>query len=157
MILITASCVGCDQAAKSVARSQLAHTETVSLAGDTLRLQYTENNGAFLGLGAALPKRWRTVIFSGAVAVVLGLVLAYALVSESAPVTVVVALSLVGGGGIGNLLDRVAHGGYVVDFINLGVGVVRTGIFNVADVAITAGMVLFVWRILAPQRRAFGE
>src|SRR5207249_7753307 len=49
------------------------------------------------------------------------------------------------GGGLSNLLDRVAYGGYVVDFINLGIGSLRTGIFNAADVAITVGVLLVVF------------
>lgn len=54
----------------------------------------------------------------------------------------VVALSLICGGGIGNVLDRWICGGYVRDFLNLGIGPVRTGIFNVADAAMMAGCVL---------------
>lgn len=64
------------------------------------------------------------------------------------------ALSLFIGGGTSNLLDRLLHGGYVVDFINIGIGPVRTGIFNVADVAISLGMILLVFcEIRAKSRR----
>lgn len=52
-------------------------------------------------------------------------------------------------GGLGNLIDRLAHDGLVIDFINLGVGPLRTGIFNVADVAITGGglaLLALSWR-----------
>jgi signal peptidase II len=55
------------------------------------------------------------------------------------PVTV--AASLILGGGIGNVIDRVARGN-VIDFLNFGIGNVRTGIFNIADVAIMAGVFL---------------
>ncbi len=44
-------------------------------------------------------------------------------------------------GGIGNLIDRVCCDGLVTDFINLGIGPMRTGIFNVADVAVTCGVI----------------
>ena len=54
-----------------------------------------------------------------------------------------VALSLVCGGGLGNLIDRIRFDGHVTDFLNVGVGSVRTGIFNVADMALMVGMVLF--------------
>ncbi len=47
--------------------------------------------------------------------------------------------TLILSGGIGNLIDRVTNSGLVTDFINLGVGPVRTGVFNVADIAITCG------------------
>jgi len=154
VILITTACVGCDQTTKSVARTHLAQARAVSLAGDTLRLQYTENRGAFLSLGAGLSKGWRTMIFTAATAMVLGAMLVYVLFAGSIPLTIVVALSLVVGGGIGNLIDRVSHGGHVVDFMNLGIGGVRTGIFNVADVAISVGMGLLIWYTVRRRRHA---
>jgi signal peptidase II len=55
------------------------------------------------------------------------------------------AFSLVLGGGLSNLLDRITYGGYVVDFIKLGIGPLQTGIFNAADVAITIGVLLVVF------------
>src|SRR5947199_5008520 len=67
------------------------------------------------------------------------------LVASKLPGVKVLAFSLVVGGGLSNLLDRVAYGGYVVDFINLGIGSLRTGIFNAADVAITVGVLLVVF------------
>jgi signal peptidase II len=69
--------------------------------------------------------------------------LCYLLVSPLPRVTAV-ALSLICGGGCGNLIDRIAHGGYVIDFLNVGVGGLRTGIFNIADMAIMAGALLMV-------------
>ena len=58
-----------------------------------------------------------------------------------------VTLSLICGGGSGKLIDRVAYGGSVItDFLNVGVGGLRTGIFNIADVAIMTGALLMVFR-----------
>ena len=48
------------------------------------------------------------------------------------------------GGGAGNLIDRIQYDGVVIDFLNVGVGPVRTGVFNVADVAVIAGVLLYV-------------
>jgi len=47
---------------------------------------------------------------------------------------------------VGNLIDRVIYGGAVVDFVSVGLGGLRTGIFNLADVAITTGVVLVAIR-----------
>ena len=52
--------------------------------------------------------------------------------------------SLIFAGGASNLADRLLYDGYVVDFINIGIGSFRTGIFNIADVAITAGVVILL-------------
>ena len=54
-------------------------------------------------------------------------------------------------GAVGNLIDRVRFDGLVIDFLNVGLGPLRTGIFNVADMAIMAGAALVV---LAPAARA---
>jgi hypothetical protein len=54
------------------------------------------------------------------------------------------AIVLLLAGGIGNLIDRMFHDGLVIDFLNVGIGPVRTGIFNVADMAIMAGFGLLL-------------
>ena len=56
----------------------------------------------------------------------------------------VIAFSLMIGGGAGNLIDRVFNHGAVIDFVNLGVGSLRTGVFNAADVEILAGITLLL-------------
>ncbi|MHB8473861.1 MAG: signal peptidase II [Gammaproteobacteria bacterium] len=145
ILVMLIGCVGCDQTTKSVAQSYLPSAESWSFLGDTVRLQLTYNPGAFLSVGASLPTFWRYAVFSvGGGVLLLGL-LGYALFSKRLTPVGVVAIALYLAGGVSNLADRWAYGGYVVDFINLGIGPVRTGIFNIADVFVTAGaVVLFV-------------
>jgi signal peptidase II len=57
-------------------------------------------------------------------------------------------------GGIGNMIDRVTNAGKVTDFMNLGLGPVRTGIFNVADMAITGGAMLLAWYWMREEQTA---
>jgi lipoprotein signal peptidase len=71
LILLLLACVGCDQTTKYTARQLLPQDDTLSLAGDTIRLQYIENAGAFLGMGASLSQGLRFWLFT--VAVLLGL------------------------------------------------------------------------------------
>ena len=139
------SCVGCDQTTKSVAKSLLSQAEGWSFLGDTVRLQLANNYGVFLSVGDSLPDVWRHGLLSIGVGCVLLGLLAYLFVSKTIGPSAVLALSLFIGGGTSNLLDRLLYGGYVVDFINIGIGPVRTGIFNVADVAISLGMTLLVF------------
>lgn len=146
LVLMTLTlCVGCDQTAKSIAQSHLSRTEVVSLAGDTLRLQYAENKGAFLSLGSTLAPAWRARIFIAGTAGIVGLLLVYLLLGATTSRRTLVALSLICGGGLSNLLDRILHDGAVVDFLNLGVAGLRTGIFNPADMAITLGVLLLLY------------
>jgi signal peptidase II len=145
VVMLTLSCcVGCDQVSKSAARSMLHSGVTESLFADSLRFQLTENPGSFLSLGAALPEQLRFTLFTAAVAVILiGLVCA-ALFARRLSTAGIVALALVAGGGISNLIDRLFYDGLVTDFLNVGIGSLRTGIFNIADMAILAGVLLLV-------------
>jgi signal peptidase II len=137
-VLLTTT-IGCDQATKHLAKSTLPGTPTQSFLGDTFRLTYAENPGAFLSLGAALPEAARFWVLNVGVALVLVALLFHALLGQKVDRNQAAAYALVVGGGLGNWIDRVLRGGTVVDFMNLGVGPVRTGVFNVADVAIMAG------------------
>ena len=51
------------------------------------------------------------------------------------------SIALVFSGGIGNIIDRIVFDRHVTDFMNLGIGNIRTGIFNVADICVTAGVI----------------
>ena len=152
VFVILFGCVGCDQVTKSVVRDHLQSHPAMSFLGDTVRLQYAENPGAFLSLGASLPHRWGTAIFTiGGVAFVL-VTLLFSLSAARSGRLLAAALALICGGGIGNLIDRVRFDGHVTDFLNLGVGSIRTGIFNVADMALMIGVALFFLAYRRPER-----
>lgn len=152
IILIFIICVGCDQATKTVAKSVLSETGPVSFYNNTIRFQLALNKGAFMSLGAHLPETTRRAIFLiGAGGVLAGLLLFTLLHKPSDPVHLL-SLSLMVGGGFGNLIDRAVFGGKVIDFMNIGVGSLRTGIFNVADVAITFGFILFSWSLIRARK-----
>jgi len=144
VLVVLVGCVGCDQTAKAIAQSYLPAMEAWSFFGDTLRLQLTHNTGAFLGLGASLPEFWRYVLFSVGGTALLFVLLGYALLAKHLHPAGVFAVALYFAGGVSNIVDRWIYGGYVVDFINLGIGPFRTGIFNFADMFIMAGAVIFL-------------
>lgn len=152
IVLTLLTCVGCDQVTKSIARDQLAGRETISLANDTVRLTYAENAGVFLGLGKNLPEVVRIALFTVVVGAVLAGMLVYVLRHHVSDAWHVGAMTLIVAGGIGNLIDRITQGGVVTDFLNVGLGPVRTGIFNVADMCITTGLIVFVFAETLQQR-----
>jgi signal peptidase II len=140
--------IGCDRVSKRIASRALVDSPRRSYLGDTLRVEYAENQGGFLGLGAQLPSAARTWIFTGGTAVIL-VGLSLGMLRRTSTPFATLGLSLLWAGGLSNLVDRIAHG-RVVDFLNVGIGPLRTGIFNVADMAITLGVVL----VLLSGRRA---
>lgn len=154
LVPLIAVSTGCDQATKQIASSSLRSAPTQSFFGDTFRLQYSENPGAFLSLGAGLSDDARAVVFLIGVGLLLAAMLVFALTSRRLTPPMVAALALFLGGGFSNWADRVAHGNVVVDFMNVGVGVVRTGIFNVADMFVMSGAALFALSVLLPTRAA---
>jgi len=135
------SCVGCDQITKNLARQGLANSEPIAFLNNIFRLQYAENPGAFLSLGAGSPVNIRFWLFTLIVGMFLAGMLVYLLVSPNNSKAKMISLSLVVGGGVGNLIDRIYNEGHVIDFMNIGIGSLRTGVFNVADIAISCGVV----------------
>jgi len=149
ILFVLVACVGCDQSTKMYAEAKLPRVQPLSLLSDTVRLQVAHNEGSFLSLGASAPKAWRLATLRVGVSAMLLALLAYALFVRAGRAPFIFALALVLAGGASNLIDRFVNDGYVVDFINLGAGLIRTGVFNVADVAITAGALLLLiqsWR-----------
>ncbi len=137
-------CVGCDQVSKSAARSVLHSGVTQSLFADSLRLQLIENPGSFLSLGASLPEQLRFTLFTAAVAVLLAGLVCAAFFARRLSTARFVALALIAGGGISNLIDRLLNDGRVTDFLNIGIGSLRSGIFNLADMIMLVGAVLLI-------------
>ena len=153
LLAVAVATVGCDRVTKHVAETTLAGNTGHSFWGNTLWLGYVENTGGFLSLGAGLPELLRTIVFTWGTGLVL-FVLAAVVLRGRLPPWRAVGLTLFVAGGISNWFDR-AMAGYVVDFLNVGIGSVRTGVFNVADVAIMAGAGLVAFgelRANGPQR-----
>ena len=86
---------------------------------------------------------WRVVLFPAVLGACIAALLGYLAFGSLSSANAIFSLSLIAGGGLSNLVDRLAHHGHVIDFLNVGLGPVRTGIFNLADLAITVGTVLF--------------
>lgn len=142
---------GCDHAVKHAARIALGDGAAHSLAGDLVRFQLTHNSGGFLSLGARLAPALREALFLVLTPLLVAALLASTLRAAANSRAALAGLALVSGGGLANWLDRLVNSGTVTDFVSLGVGPLRTGIFNLADVAVMAGAALL---ILAPRRRA---
>jgi signal peptidase II len=137
--------VGCDHATKVAATSLLDPNDVISIAAGTVRLELAHNPGAFMSLGADLPASVRIPLLLCLVPLAILVASALALRSASSGVALL-AGALIAGGGLANWLDRLVHDGTVIDFVSVGMGPIRTGIFNLADVAVVAGLLLLLAR-----------
>lgn len=139
------TCIGCDQTTKHLARTSLQSSPPHSLFNDLVRLQYAENPGGMMSFGAELPEDIRFWFLTVFVGLMLTALLFFVLVNKKLTRLQTVALTLIVGGGFGNLIDRLRHDGYVIDFLNVGIAGMRTAIFNIADVVILLGTLLLLF------------
>jgi len=145
IIFFCCSCIafiGCDRLTKDLAKEHLKDKPAITYLNDTVRLQYTENTGAALSLGDELPKAVSFWLLSILPLIILLIVFVYTLKHLQQMGTMkIFSIALIFSGGIGNIIDRMVFDRHVTDFMNLGIGNIRTGIFNVADICVTSGVI----------------
>ncbi len=135
--------VAADQVAKALVTGGLAAGQSVDVVGDLVRIVYGQNSGALFGLF-----KDNAAMFGIVSLAVVGLIVAYhARAASSLYLTVTLGLLL--GGAIGNMLDRLFRG-FVVDFVDVGIGPTRFYTFNVADSAISLAIFLLFIAALRP-------
>ena len=153
-LLLSLAVLIADQAAKAwiVHGVRLADLGRVDLL-PFLSLTWVENRGISMGLlNIGDAGRWPITALTAAIAVAVGVWLARETKRPDA-----LALGAILGGALGNILDRVRLG-YVVDFVHLHVGYRSFYVFNVADAAITLGvMALLLGGLAKPQSRPTGS
>ncbi|MCC8425332.1 signal peptidase II [Mucilaginibacter sp. UR6-11] len=145
-------CIGClllisaDRVTKQLAKEHLMFSQPRSYFHDTFRFEYAENTGAALSFGDELPKTASFWLLSMVPLVVLAVFFGYVMKHLNRFGNFkLFCFALIIAGGVGNVIDRIIYDRRVTDFMNMGIGDLRTGIFNVADVCITAGVIgLFI-------------
>lgn len=150
-IIIAALVVLLDRLTKSLVADKITLHDYVDVIPGLFRLTHVQNQGAAFGLFSDSPSEWKVamlILFSVAA---LAVVSALLWKNGNAMNATAIALSLVFGGALGNLWDRVASG-RVIDFLDFYVGSHHWPAFNVADSAIVVGALLLLSEIfLAPQ------
>ena len=127
------------------------HRMPHEVLGDTLRLTLVYNPGAAFGLHLGAYSRWIFIVLTiGA----LGILWRLLQDTPAGDETRTLALGLVCGGALGNLMDRLRSPLGVVDFIDVGLGDLRWPTFNVADMAVSTGAILLAWVLWAEDRDA---
>lgn len=132
-----------DQVAKALVTRNLAPGQSVDVLGDLVRIVFGQNSGALFGLF-----KDNAAMFGLVSIVVVGLIVAYHARSAASPY-LTVTLGLLLGGAIGNMIDRLRLG-YVVDFVDVGIGPTRFYTFNVADSAISLAILLLFVAAVRP-------
>jgi signal peptidase II len=132
-----------DQSSKAWLVANVSPGEVVNVVGDVIRLVFSQNSGALFGFF-----RDNAVVFGIVSLGVVGLIILYHGRSGRS-LYLSIALGLLLGGALGNLTDRLRLG-YVVDFVDLGIGDFRWYTFNVADAAVSTAIVMLVAAAFIP-------
>ncbi|MDB3875247.1 signal peptidase II [bacterium] len=134
-----------DQLSKFWIRGNVTPYNDINIIADYFIITNVENSGAFLGLGSDFSPVIKSILLLALPVGVLVTVLVYVFKDKSIDKLSLIGYSSIIGGGIGNIYDRFLYGS-VTDFlfIDLG-GVFKTGIFNIADLSVTTGMILIIW------------
>ena len=152
-IIVAVSVVVLDQITKALVRPALALHESVQVIPGFLDLTRVHNTGAAFGMLNAVDFPLKTVVLSLVAFIALGGVAWYAATVPLADRLARVGVAGVLGGAIGNLIDR-ASSGYVLDFVDAYIGAWHFWAFNVADAAITVGVIFMILDMLGLGRRA---
>ena len=144
IILLIVANIAIDQISKVIVRGKIATNEVIEVIGDTFIMTKVENSGAFLGMGSELSPTLKWILLLILPVIVLGGVLYYIITNKTLDKLSLIAFCCIVGGGIANVFDRFMYGS-VTDFFHIDLGgVFRTGIFNVADMSVSFGMILLV-------------
>ena len=136
--------IALDQISKIWVRNNFESYIENSIIGDVFTLIKVENTGAFLGMGSELPETLRILLLIVLPIIVLISITIYTYIDKTLDKISIIGFSLIIGGGIGNIFDRIVYGS-VTDFLYLDFGgVFKTGIFNFADLSVTTGMILIL-------------
>jgi signal peptidase II len=139
ILLILALNIGCDQISKSIVRHKMEYYDQYTFLHQHIAIQRVENSGAFLSLGDSLSGPLRVILLNIIPFIAVAFGLYFIFTKSNLNRTLLFGLILIIGGGTGNLYDRIVHGS-VTDFMYINFVLFHTGVFNVADMSIMAGM-----------------
>ena len=132
-----------DRFTKWMAEIYLKGNQRIGFLNDMFILTYAENTGAFLSLGRNWPILLKYVLLLVIPIIICVYVFVYCLIKEKDKLRIVLLISIIAGG-IGNLFDRIFNDFTVIDFMNFGIGKIRTGILNIADLSVTFGVIVLI-------------
>ena len=144
---LSAGVLALDQISKALVVSQIPrNTIAWNAFGDFLWIVHARNTGVAFSMGDSLPPWLRAILFSLLPLVLIGGILLYYFRTEEATPVQRWALAAIVGGGLGNIVDRLARPAGVVDFISVKIfglfGMDRWPTFNVADSAVVVGALI---------------
>ena len=155
-ILAIVVLIGIDQVTKKIAENLLAGKGEVNVLNDYIILILARNRGGFLSFGKGVNDIIWMILFIIIPLIVLVGLSFYILSKQKGNTFYLTVWVLVLSGGLGNIIDRILYGS-VIDFMNIGIGSLRTGIFNVADLYIVffAAYIIIKYLVCLKKKESF--
>jgi signal peptidase II len=151
-ILGAAVIVVLDQITKAAIVKNFFIHESYPVINGFFNLVYVMNPGAAFGFLANMSETFRYIFFIGITVAIIALIIYYIVKSESQSMLLIVSLTLIFAGAVGNLIDRIRFGS-VVDFLDIYIGTAHWPAFNVADSAISVGAALMIWGMIVQRKK----
>jgi signal peptidase II len=152
ILVVIISNISCDQILKSIVRQRVEYNSHINLISNYVILTRVENTGAFLGLGDSIPRPLYKIIMIILPIIVLSYALFFLFTKENISKLLIIGLSFIIAGGIGNIFDRIVYGS-VTDFIHIDFIIFKTGILNLADISVTTGFIIIMYEFYIKWRK----
>jgi signal peptidase II len=156
IIILLVTSIGCDQISKSIVRQNVDYNENITVIKNFITLTKVENTGAFLSLGQQLPKVAYRLLMILLPLIVISYALWYLLKDTNLSKLMIIGISLIIGGGLGNIIDRLIYGS-VTDFLYFNFALFHTGIVNIADISVTTGFFILLYEALVNRKKSVLE
>ncbi len=145
--LVAVAVVILDQVTKYIVNTSMLLHDSIPIINGLFNFTYVKNPGAAFGFLSGAPPFFRSVFFIGVTVAAIMLILYYIRKTKTEEPLLTTSFSLIMGGAVGNLIDRVRFG-EVIDFLDLYIGPHHWPAFNIADSAISVGAILLVYDMI---------
>jgi len=152
IIIILTSIIVCDQVTKSIVRQKVDYGENITVISNFITLTKVENTGAFLSMGNSLPPILYKLLMIAVPLIVIGYATWVMFTDKNLSRSFIAGLCFIIGGGLGNILDRILYSS-VTDFLHFDFVIFQTGIVNIADIAVTAGVFILLYELFIKRKR----
>jgi len=150
-VLIIISNISCDQITKNIVRQKIEYKTQINVISNNVILTKVENTGAFLSLGDSISRPVYKLIMILLPLILLGYALFYLMKRDNLSAILIVGISFLIGGGLGNIIDRILYGS-VTDFLYFDFVLFHTGIVNMADISVTIGFFIILYGFYVSHR-----
>jgi len=151
IILIIISNVSCDQISKNIVRRKIESNTQINVLSNYVILTKVENTGAFLGLGDSISRPLYKLFMILLPLIAIGYGFIYLIKTGTLSTVMIVGISSLIGGGLGNVIDRILYGS-VTDFLYFDFVLFHTGVVNMADISVSIGFLIILYGFYVNRR-----